>query len=268
LQPDSLIPDPSNPQSLNRYSYVENRPVNFNDPTGHQKEKELSGFQRERQNRLGRDIEAILKKRYGWRFYGTWSYDSLISAFQTANDIEKYVDGITNGKGRDWMRAYMGGISISQTSNKRGSGLSNVGLPDFWGGSKDANYKELYLTHELAHIWDVKSADPITDHAILGGGPGDGLNTFINGTVVSENGSRWWDGSGSQYIPSGYQFKNDRLKMDGQPYANNSTADYLAETFALCVNAHHYPRSQYPLPDPSVQLYINAYISIQASQLP
>jgi Restriction endonuclease fold toxin 9 len=36
LQPDSLIPDPVNPQAWNRYSYVGNRPVNFSDPSGHQ----------------------------------------------------------------------------------------------------------------------------------------------------------------------------------------------------------------------------------------
>jgi RHS repeat-associated protein len=35
LQPDSLIPDLANPQSLNRYAYVRNNAVNFNDPTGH-----------------------------------------------------------------------------------------------------------------------------------------------------------------------------------------------------------------------------------------
>ena len=35
MQPDSLIPDPSNPQTFNRFSYVVNNPVNFNDPTGH-----------------------------------------------------------------------------------------------------------------------------------------------------------------------------------------------------------------------------------------
>jgi RHS repeat-associated protein len=34
VQPDTIIPDQSNPQSWNRYSYVENRPVNLNDPTG------------------------------------------------------------------------------------------------------------------------------------------------------------------------------------------------------------------------------------------
>ena len=35
MQPDTVIPDLSNPQSWNRYSYVTNRPVNFSDPTGH-----------------------------------------------------------------------------------------------------------------------------------------------------------------------------------------------------------------------------------------
>jgi RHS repeat-associated protein len=33
--PDSLIPDPFNPQSLNRYGYVLNNPLRYIDPTGH-----------------------------------------------------------------------------------------------------------------------------------------------------------------------------------------------------------------------------------------
>ncbi|MCL4265813.1 MAG: RHS repeat-associated core domain-containing protein [Anaerolineae bacterium] len=32
---DTIIPNPTNPQSYNRYSYVENRPLLFKDPTGH-----------------------------------------------------------------------------------------------------------------------------------------------------------------------------------------------------------------------------------------
>ncbi|MEW6085786.1 MAG: RHS repeat-associated core domain-containing protein [Chloroflexota bacterium] len=35
LQPDSVLPDPSNPQNFNRYSYARNNPILYNDPSGH-----------------------------------------------------------------------------------------------------------------------------------------------------------------------------------------------------------------------------------------
>ena len=35
IQPDSIIPDLGNPQSYNRYSYVMNNPLRYNDPSGH-----------------------------------------------------------------------------------------------------------------------------------------------------------------------------------------------------------------------------------------
>jgi hypothetical protein len=35
LQPDTLIPGVDSPQSWNRFSYVNNNPIRFNDPTGH-----------------------------------------------------------------------------------------------------------------------------------------------------------------------------------------------------------------------------------------
>jgi hypothetical protein len=35
LSPDSIVPDQTNPQSWNRYSYVNNNPVRYTDPSGH-----------------------------------------------------------------------------------------------------------------------------------------------------------------------------------------------------------------------------------------
>ena len=35
ITPDSFIPNPANPQDLNRYSYVRNNPLKYTDPSGH-----------------------------------------------------------------------------------------------------------------------------------------------------------------------------------------------------------------------------------------
>lgn len=32
---DTIVPEPENPQSYNRYVYVRNNPMNFMDPSGH-----------------------------------------------------------------------------------------------------------------------------------------------------------------------------------------------------------------------------------------
>src|SRR5574341_1968295 len=35
ISADTIVPNPSNPQTLNRFSYTVNNPINYTDPTGH-----------------------------------------------------------------------------------------------------------------------------------------------------------------------------------------------------------------------------------------
>lgn len=35
IQADTIVPDPTDPQEFNRYSYVHNNPLKYTDPTGH-----------------------------------------------------------------------------------------------------------------------------------------------------------------------------------------------------------------------------------------
>jgi RHS repeat-associated protein len=44
LQPDTIVPEPGNPQSLNRYTYVQNNPVKYVDPTGHSLQWLFQGY--------------------------------------------------------------------------------------------------------------------------------------------------------------------------------------------------------------------------------
>jgi RHS repeat-associated protein len=57
VQPDSIVPSPANPQSWNRYSYVNNNPVRYMDPTGHRCVEE--GFEGSCSN-----VELKITKKY------------------------------------------------------------------------------------------------------------------------------------------------------------------------------------------------------------
>ncbi len=94
LSPDTIVPDPSNPQSLNRYSYTINNPLKYTDPTGHEYDPWLpgggggSGY-------FGGNVSpdwqynAYIKSEYGsWaEYYARWSeslrYPTPISSLGT-----------------------------------------------------------------------------------------------------------------------------------------------------------------------------------------
>jgi hypothetical protein len=64
ISPDSIIPNPANPQAYNRFSYVLGNPINFNDPSGHDADYFCSGSS-DTSSRCGRYVrdQATLGSR-------------------------------------------------------------------------------------------------------------------------------------------------------------------------------------------------------------
>jgi RHS repeat-associated protein len=60
ISPDTLVPNPANPQSLNRYSYCLNNPLRYNDPSGHE-ENSSEGYTVQQYLEIG----AIFADIYG-----------------------------------------------------------------------------------------------------------------------------------------------------------------------------------------------------------
>ncbi|MCP4544637.1 MAG: hypothetical protein GY832_46645 [Chloroflexi bacterium] len=59
ISADTIVPDPGNPQDLNRYSYVRNSPLNYQDPTGHAADAGGAGGTREGEDFYSRLINRI-----------------------------------------------------------------------------------------------------------------------------------------------------------------------------------------------------------------
>ncbi|MDO8444571.1 MAG: RHS repeat-associated core domain-containing protein [Deltaproteobacteria bacterium] len=70
ISADSIIPDPGDPQSFNRYSYVRNNPINLIDPTGHSWLSDATGIN----IKIGsKETTALLYQNFSPTFlYGTY----------------------------------------------------------------------------------------------------------------------------------------------------------------------------------------------------
>jgi hypothetical protein len=63
ISADSIVSNYSNPQTLNRYSYVENNPVNYTDPTGHRSWR--------------KKIRKLMKLTSQWLVNPNWAWKSI-----------------------------------------------------------------------------------------------------------------------------------------------------------------------------------------------
>jgi hypothetical protein len=239
IQPDSIVPSPANPQSLNRFSYVYNNSVRFNDPTGHMCREDGKGCDGSflQNTRIGNTIlkssgkkesagyekrwlKRHLKDTYDLNVADDFSVEELRKIRETAQDIEVYADSLTDGNGREWMLRAFGNTTIAHGNDSNGRSfawpwigiqLDQNWMTHSWGA-------KVLLAHELGHVWDINTgfAASLNMNRDLGG---KGVCLFcIPGTDVP------------QWRPDYHLDKNT-----GIAYGNGGRNEYFAEAFSATI---------------------------------
>jgi hypothetical protein len=272
-QPDLIGTIPGNSLARNSVPYAPGKPVQYNDPAGHEpcwndSEPRLAmcstneGYDLQTPMLTSEAYITLLEETFGWTVAGDWTAEELQVIYATGNDILRYVDGHTGGSGLAWMLEYFGGLSINHLNRpERGESYPNTGIPFLpragiiflgpgWENpSMGWDPKQLFA-HELGHIWDCRSGGLL----IFGcaGGRADQLMAYIGAEpgrirVLSPI-----------YIPKEYEWPW-RVHSG---YGNGSSFEYVAEAFSWNI---YDPTN---LPQFELGLWINNEIATQASCLP
>ena len=156
-QPDTIVPKPENPQSLNRFSYVRNNPLVFTDPTGHWVQEDAGPIQPIRL------LPPVRNPRYTTSFgpghatgidvknasdptNSSWKMNDMKAYSDESQDVFAAADGVVIGKGKGATDAY--GWDITDEQGNKQSTIYNWDRNSWHGNDQDATGNPLYTTPE------------------------------------------------------------------------------------------------------------------------
>jgi len=139
ISPDTIVPDPKNPQQLNRLTYGLNNPVKHSDPTGHFSEDEIQRFFRKE------SWEDVLKLfQDGGELEGRWGWLAILQKAEFGDDIKIEWDTPPLPEGHPKVKEVFAG----RCEESPGGDLWIVGGDSFIDQMKAAKYGRAYeLTH-------------------------------------------------------------------------------------------------------------------------
>jgi RHS repeat-associated protein len=152
LSPDTIVPDPSNPQSLNRLSYVYNNPLRFTDPTGHCPKGD----------KACEDLVKQIQKNYGIDLVdgtGIWIVNTAQSILDGLDEMFAQFQAINAKATKDDVRALFEGATFYRDKDVDGNlaeaSGGNVRFSDLWE-KEGSTARQFYMAHEMGHLWDSR----------------------------------------------------------------------------------------------------------------
>ena len=157
ISPDTIVPEPGNPQALNRYSYVLNNPLRYTDPTGHLTEEEL-------QTLLGSDYDTLISL---WRQYDPY-WMAVLEAIQGGGVLQaSMLDGIElhfEGSGKDIRLNVYNGSFSKQLWDWQGKGAYRVQNPGMTAADANRFRDQLFNSSENTGMANTVIV-PVFDYA-------------------------------------------------------------------------------------------------------
>jgi len=168
ISADTIVPSPGDPQSLNRYSYVQNNPLKYTDPSGHVEmlDWDSSGWWTR---------GPMPQKPRSWvHFAGDWSDSDRANTITGARTVGGALARVLNGSREERLMLSKSGDPLASRITAREAFLRVFGMPTvkltsesgFWcermgcdvqcGAATKISAR--LFAHELGHVFNTRAA--------------------------------------------------------------------------------------------------------------
>lgn len=224
ISADTLVPDPANPQGYNRYSYVENRPLLFKDPTGHISctDPHLPGEDQQACQATQPPPTQPFTSPF-FNFTGGLTLAEMQMAHQAASDIAQRMAQEMGGLSAQeaFLSVFGGPITLSNVDKYLvdAAGFSVYAIASQTEALITVGIKEItnhYLfIHEIFHLLDI---------VVLGGAANQALwddqrapgSTFPNRPNLDGPSDEWWGFAGGNFS----EWQKSRSGASGEEFAD------------------------------------------------